>query len=123
MLSATHDRAYQDFLTLLTRFSQLMSAQQQKIDLIGVAQQFEELAIYFETHILPLDCTGIASEFCSRWQSIQREILREYKLLSIDKIFLSSARQQTTQNARIKNISDRLTKLIGYCQIMLKDNN
>ena len=123
MLSATHNRAYQGFLTLLTKFSQLMSAQQHKIDLTRADRGFDELTIYFETHILLLDCEGVESEFAPRWQSIQREILREYKLLSTDTIFLSSARQHTTQVKRIKNINGRLTKLMGYCRTMLEDNN
>ena len=123
MLPATHDRAYQDFLILLTEFARLMLASKKQMNKALMLQRLDLLKTYFEANIAPLDNRSLEPAIASRWQSVQTEIVREYKLLSTDMLFLSSAKQQITQTKRIKSINNRLAKLIGYCQIMLKDNN
>ena len=123
MLSATHDRAYQDFLTLLTEFGELSVGRKNKEDLARLMRGFNDLKTHLEANIVLLDSQNKEPAIASRWQSVHTEIVREYKLLSTDMLFLASARQQTTQVKRIKSINNRLTKLIGYCQIMLKDKN
>ena len=123
MLSATHYRAYQDFLTLLTEFTQVAAVEKRKINLALVKTEFEQLSQWFQAHIASISDRQIDPAHVSRWQSVQTEILREFKLLSTDLLFLASARQNSTQQKRIKSIKNRLSKSIDYCQIMLKDNN
>lgn len=122
MLSESHNRAYQDFLTLLIKFRQELSRQKQKINQFGIKQEFQGLLEWFEQNVAQLSNQDLAPAIASRWQAVQTEILREFKLLSTDILFLAASRQQTTQLKKLKSINDRLTKLISYCQIMLKDH-
>ncbi|MFM2311018.1 MAG: hypothetical protein RLZZ04_294 [Cyanobacteriota bacterium] len=129
MLAASHNRAYQDFLTLLTTFRQNLSDQEQKNNQSFVTQKFQSLSTWFEQKLVPLEAQDLEPAFpqdrrsliASRWQAVQTEILREFKLLSTDMLFLAAARQQTTQLTRLQSIEGRLAKLISYCQIMIKD--
>lgn len=129
MLSASHNRAYQDFLTLLTTFRQNLSAQEQKNNKSYVTEQFQSISAWYEQNLVSLSAQNLESAIpqgrqsliASRWQAVQTEILREFKLLSTDILFLAAARQQTTQLTRLQSIDGRITKLISYCQIMIKD--
>ncbi len=118
MLSSSHNRAYQDFSTLLTKFQSFLNAENEQASLERVKQEWEQLRLCFEQQIAGIDVKEIPEAIASRWQSVQTEIKREFKLLSTDVLFLASARQITTQNKRVKSISDRLTKLVGYCRII-----
>ena len=122
MLPASHNRAYQDFLSLLIELNRLLASHTQTTDLNPIEQikqQFQSLALWYEQNLVRLDSRGLDSAIASRWQSVQTEIKREFKLLSTDILFLTSARQNSTQTKRLKSIGDRLDKLIGYCQILL----
>ena len=120
MLSASHNRAYQDFLTLLAEFKSSLIDSEVETTSFQVKQKFEELQQWFEKNIASLDEQEIEQEIIASWQSVHTEIKREFKLLTTDILFLASARQSQTQTKRLQSISDRTTKLIGYCQIMLK---
>ena len=119
MLPASHNRAYQDFSSLLIELNSLLASPTQTTDLNRVEQQFQSLALWYEQNIVRLDRQGLDPAIASRWQSVQTEIKREFKLLSTDLLFLASARQNSTQTKRLKSISNRLSKLNGYCQILL----
>ncbi|MEL6929440.1 MAG: heterocyst frequency control protein PatD [Cyanobacteria bacterium J06600_6] len=124
MLGASHDRAYQDFLTLLTKFMEVTVQTQPGEETALVRQKFQGLSRYFQAEIAQLNDLNLPPEIAARWQSVQTEILREFKLLSTDILFLASAKTNSTQQKRLKSIESRLTKLLGYCQIMLnKDSN
>lgn len=131
MLSTSHNRAYQDFLTLLTKFKEKLAGQEQEFSQSKIEQNFQGLSSWFAENVAQLSSQdlppaipqGRRSLIASRWQAVQTEILREFKLLSTDILFLAASRQQTTQVKRRKSINARLTKLISYCQIMLKDDN
>jgi hypothetical protein len=123
MLSESHNRAYQDFLTLLTKFVQKLSVQEQKINQFKIKQEFQGLSEWFKQNVAQLSNQDLVPAIASRWQAVQTEILREFKLLSTDILFLAASRQQTTQLKKLKSINDRSTKLISYCQIMLKNHN
>ena len=124
MLPASHDRAYQDFLTLLTKFLEVSKAEEAESMKSAVRSEFSALSSWFEVHLAPLDDRSLDSAISARWQSVQTEILREFKLLSTDILFLAAAKKNLTQQQRQKSIESRLSKLIGYCQIMLeKDSN
>ena len=124
MLPASHDRAYQDFLTLLTEFKEVLAKISTNPIDKSIAREFGNLSGWYQAHIARMSDRSLEPAIASRWQSVQTEIRREFKLLSTDILFLASARQIATKQKRIKSIEERLTKLIGYCQIMLsKDNN
>ncbi len=119
MLSASHNRAYQDFLALLTDLKKSVDNSAILSSRTLVSSEFPSLQQWFERNIVPLNTKDLEPSIVARWQSIQTEIAREFKLLSTDTSFLASARHNGTQIKRLKSISDRLTKLIGYCQILL----
>ena len=123
MLPASHYRAYQYFLTLLTEFTRVIVVEKQELNLASLKIEFEQLSQWFQAHVVSLSDRQIELAHALRWQSVQTEILREFKLLSTDMLFLASARQDFTQQKRIKSIKNRLSKLTDYCQIMLKNNN
>lgn len=119
MLPASHNRAYQDFLTLLTEFEKSLTDPKKKVDNLQIQQGFQHLEQWFTQNIASLDQEELEQVIASRWQSVQTEIKREFKLLTTDILFLASARQNATRIKRIGNISDRLNKLLGYVRIMV----
>lgn len=140
MLSTSHSRAYQDFLTLLKKFQTIFTKSESaasfyphsrgsggvsltnddtNIKTSLVQEKCRNLQAYFEQQIIPLDSEELDMAIAARWQSVQTEIKREFKLLTTDVLFLASCRQPATRARRLKSISDRLAKLISYCQIML----
>lgn len=121
MLSASHNRAYQDFLTLLTEFTSVTDKQKPEIDPVQIKQEFQRLSQWFVLNIAQLGEENLSPEIAPRWQAVQTEILREFKLLSTDMLFLAAARQDFTQQKRLTSIKERLAKLIGYCQILLNN--
>ncbi|MGD1921858.1 MAG: heterocyst frequency control protein PatD [Pleurocapsa sp.] len=123
MLSTLHNRAYQDFLTLLTDFHNFMLNSQKQTNLLIIKQEFKKLEQWFKQNINSLDDEGIDTAYIPRWQSVQREVNREFKLLTTDILFLASARQDATRIKRLKSISDRLSKLSSYCRGMLEESS
>lgn len=119
MLPRSHNRAYQDFSTLLRNFKGYLSNSEVEVSNSQIQQKFQELKLWFDQNITYLNEQELEQAIASRWQSVQTEIKREFKLLTTDILFLKSARQKPTQIKRIQSISDRVTKLIGYCQVML----
>lgn len=123
MLSASHRRAYQELMTWLTKFDSLLPNQNCEVAQPQIRLEFQSLTQWFNQNIANLSSEGLERAIAPRWQSVQTEIKREFKLLTTDILFFASARQNPTQTKRLKSISDRLNKLIGYCQIMLNDGN
>lgn len=120
MLSRSHKRAYQDFITLLTEFKNFLLTSANKVEQMQIKQHFQDLQSCFNQNIAGLNSENLEPELIPRWLSVQTEIKREFKLLTTDILFLAAARQNTTQEERKQSISDRTSKLIDYCQIMLK---
>lgn len=123
MLPTLHNRAYQDFITLLTDFHNLIKKSQTKNDLPVIKQEFQTFNYWFEQNIISLNHDGIKNAYISRWQSVQREIIREFKLLTTDILFLASARQDATKSKRFQSIENRLNKLANYCRGLLEEAN
>ncbi len=123
MLPASHNRAYQDFLCLLIELKDLLAARPPQTEKSELQGQLSNLTRWYEQNLVNLDSDNIDGKIAPRWQAVQTEIKREFKLLSTDILFFSSARQNATKSKRLESISDRLDKLIGYCQIMLKNND
>lgn len=119
MLSASHQKAYQEFLVLLTEFQENVRDEGGKIDLATIKERFRQLQQCFEREIAPLSAENLLEATAPRWQAIQRELIREFRLLSTDILFLASARQTATRETKLKAIRDRFDKLINYCQTMI----
>lgn len=116
MLSASHKKAYQEFIVLLTEFKKHFKQEGLEVNQTTIKSRFQQLQQWFERHIVSLSEEDIDAAIAPRWQSIQRELTREFRLLGTDIIFLASSRQTATKEARLKGIGDRLDKLINFCQ-------
>lgn len=119
MLSASHQKAYQEFLVLLTELQENVRDEGYKIDLATIKERLRQLQQYFEKEIASLSAENSSAAIAPRWQAIQRELIREFRLLSTDVLFLTSARQTATREARLTAIGDRLNKLIDYSQTLI----
>ena len=123
MLSESHNRAYQEFLILLEKFKNDCSNLDLKTQKTAINEQFKQLQAFFQEYILPLTDAALNAAIAPRWQSIQTEIKREFRLLSTDILFWASSRQASTRDIKLQAVRERITKLIGYCQIMLSNRS
>ena len=121
MLSESHNRAYQEFFILLKKFQNSCSNLDQKPQNTTIGKDFKQLQASFQQHILPLTDIELDKAIALRWQSVQTEIKREFRLLSTDILFLNTSRQTSTRDAKLQSVNQRIAKLINYCQIMLSD--
>lgn len=80
---------------------------------------WQKLGKVYEQEILPLTGEELPPEILARWRSIQTEIHRAMKLLTIDISLLRAARSPDLQSQRQKILLDRLTTLTTYCQAIL----
>jgi hypothetical protein len=116
MLHASHSQAYQELLTLLHELQNSNALKETTGDINSCQKEFQKLQKFFQEEILSLTSEELDEAIASRWQSLQTEMQREFRLLSTDILFLESSRQPGTREARLKSVGDRLTKLISFCQ-------
>lgn len=121
MLSESHNRAYQEFFILLKKFQNSCSNLDQKPQNTSIDQNFQQLQTFFQQNILPLTDAELDKAIALKWQSVQTEIKREFRLLSTDILFLNTSRQASTKDAKLQSVDQRIAKLINYCQIMLSE--
>ena len=119
----SHNRAYQDLLTLLTEFASYLITDEPTHSQPQINRKFQDLSLWFERNIANLSKEDLELAIAPRWQAVQTEIKREFKLLSTDILFLATAHRNDTQRKRLKSINNRLTKLIGYCHVILQDSD
>ncbi|MDJ0692217.1 MAG: heterocyst frequency control protein PatD [Xenococcaceae cyanobacterium MO_188.B32] len=119
MLSMSHSQAYQEFLTLLKKFNDDFSSFNDEIDIKAVQKQFQPIKIFFQQQIVGLATQQLDEAIATRWQSLQTELYREFRLLDTDILFLASSRQAKTKMQRLKSVSDRLERIIGYCSAII----
>ena len=116
-----HKKAYQEFMTLLNQWQESCVVAESNGELRAeITREFPKLQQCFEQQITTLTDDELDLKLVSLWRSIHTEVQREFRLLSIDTLFLSSARQITTKKKRLKTIGDRNSKLIAYCQKILE---
>lgn len=88
-----------------------------------VSQNFQELQDFYQQQIFSLVEEHIEEqvplEIASRWRSLQTEIHRSMKLLERDISLFKAARSPQMQQTRKQGMSDRLSTLISYCQVIL----
>ncbi len=123
MLSESHNRAYQEFLILLEKFENDCSDLNLKMPRTSISERFNNLQTSFQQYILPLTDADLDTAIALGWQSVQTEIKREFRLLSTDILFLTSSRQASTIDTRLQSVKARVSKLIGYCKLMLSDRS
>lgn len=81
-----------------------------------------EIKKIIDQKILLLDQEKIEVKFRGKWQSIQTEINRSYRLLLNDWLFLKTALQPMVIEKRLKLFKHNLTQLISFCNFILEVN-
>ena len=120
MLSIIHKNAYQDFLKLLSHCKIAVSTPSFDSKSVINQKNWDNLEAIFRQQILVITDAEMDMATASSWIAIQAEIQREFRLLTTDWLFLKSARQQATVEARKKTLIQRLDKLINYCRKMIE---
>ena len=115
----SHYRAYQEFMTLLKKFQNNCDSLLVSSGVDTLQPEFASLQQWFQEHLIPLSPEELEPAIAVRWQSVQTEIKREFRLLTTDVIFLASSRQTATQEKRLQSVGDRVQRLIDYCQVIL----
>jgi hypothetical protein len=116
MLSQSHNRAYQQFSIVLEKFNNDCEDFNQTI---AIEEKFRDLQVSFQENILPLSDGELDRGVAPRWRAIQTEIMREFRLLSTDILFLTSSRKTEMITKRWRSVRERINKLSSYCQLML----
>jgi hypothetical protein len=80
-------------------------------------RRFQELQVFLREQVLSLTDDNLDPETAIRWRRIQTELVRSWRLLETEWLFLASARG--SGDRRLAMIGERLNALIGYCQLLL----
>ena len=116
----SHSQAYQEFLILLKKLNNDFLLMNDEIDIKSAQKQFQTIKIFFQQQIAGLATQQLDESIATRWQSLQTELYREFRLLDTDILFLASSRQAKTRAQRLKSVGDRLERVIGYCNAIVK---
>jgi hypothetical protein len=119
MLPIIYSQAYQELLKILLEWQNSLDGN--NFNQVLLQNSFQEAKNFFQTQIINLSEESLDENIASRWRSLATEMHRSFKLLEMDMMFLRSAKQSTTQQQRLKSIDDRLSQIIGYCQVMLTE--
>ncbi len=74
---------------------------------------------YFQSNVASLDLEEIDPSLEHRVRSLHVELDKQLRLLNTDTTFLQAAKQPETVQQRLGQVRDRLTTMIGYCNILL----
>lgn len=119
MLPDPHREAYSAFQHQLERVRGLVVCSHP--DPLALQNQFLEAQQQFQTLILPLDPAEIDEAIAPRVQSVQTEINKMLRLMGLDVMFLRTARQSVTTQRRQAQLRDRLNTVLGYCTVLLNE--
>ncbi|MBC6478936.1 MAG: heterocyst frequency control protein PatD [Hormoscilla sp. GM7CHS1pb] len=108
MLPNSHRQCYQEFKQALEELQVTVSSDRSE----GVQRFFQE-------RVASLTADGIDPSLVSRWQSVQTEMHKQMRLLTVDLTFFQASRQLSTREQRQKQIVSRLQTLIGYCEVLV----
>ena len=121
MLSSAQNRVYQAFQQSLIELQTNLSQADRSHS--HLKQQVQTLQECFQQEILPLTEAIADPAQQGRLQAIQIEIDKQLRLLAMDMLFLQAARQSKTADQRCRQIGDRLTHLLNYCNSLLGNSD
>lgn len=73
----------------------------------------------FQQQMVGLNAIAMDEAIALRIQSIQTEINKQLRLLTMDTMFLKTARQSETSQQRQQQMADRIDLLLRYCEAIL----
>lgn len=115
------DPYHQSYSVLRQSLQDLKAIQRQDKSLGSQIQpKFQTIQQVFQ-HCLNLSLDELEPAQAAQVQSFQTEINKQLRLLSMDIMFLRSARQSTTANQRQQQMSDRIDMLMRYCDALLNE--
>jgi hypothetical protein len=117
MLPPSHTQIYQEFRCSLEELKDVLS--QDTVDRSHLKLSVAKLQDFFQNQILPVDASDLSPEMNHQVQSVQVEMDKQLKLLSLDGMFLQAAKQPATVAQRLQQVRDRLTLLLRYCDLLL----
>ncbi|OUL18165.1 hypothetical protein BV372_34370 [Nostoc sp. T09] len=119
---------YQVFASLLEQLRSDVTNTQ--LNATELRQRLASLKQFFGQQIVPLSevdsrerevrAEASSDRNFAREQSYRTEMSKQLRLLEIDIMFFQGARQESTAQARLQTIRDRLTTLIRYCDAILR---
>jgi hypothetical protein len=118
MLPNLYQALYRDLLETLSRLIELSS--QDPWDIAMFKSTLAQLQQLFSTQVLSLNLDDLEPRLEHQVQSFNVEINKQLRLLTVDLLFLQSAKQTTTIAQRLQQVRDRLTTLIRYCTTLLE---
>ncbi|GAB4468801.1 MAG: hypothetical protein OHK0037_26610 [Elainellaceae cyanobacterium] len=80
---------------------------------------FHPLQEQFQQQILTLDLSGLDGAIASQIAALHTEMTKQLRLLSMDMMFLQTARQPETVQQRTAQMGDRLRLVMRYCEAVL----
>lgn len=118
MLPKNYHEPYLEFQRILQKLQSASNASESwgseaQIDFQTLQQLFQQM--------LNLEWDQVDSNLAAKAQSIHIEINKQLRLLSMDLMFLKSARQSTTATQRQQQMSDRIELLMRYGEGILGD--
>lgn len=121
MLPEMHRQRYSEFQRSLHQLKATVT--QPQPDGAALKAAWQNLHQFFQSHIIPLGAEDLANPMIEqRVQSYQTEMSKQLRLMGMDVMFLQAARQTATFQQRQVQISDRLTMLSGYCDVLLQSS-
>jgi hypothetical protein len=109
---------YDKILAALQELVQLSSPEHWDISTLKSATA--TIQQFFQTQILTLNLENLDPKVGHQVQSFNIEIDKQLKLLTVDTLFLQSAKHPETIAQRLKQIQNRLETLIRYCNALLE---
>ncbi len=117
MLPKSYCNCYEYFFKKLLKLQQSLKSPAEE----NQKKLYQELQLHFTKEVMTLTGTELKGAIYHKWQSLQTEINRAFRLLQTEFAFFLTARQTTTNQQRLTNINNHLEKLIFYCQELLKE--
>jgi hypothetical protein len=101
--------------SLLTRLS---SDGIPPVGLADLQPGFDQLQQHLQ-QALKLDMWGLEPAIAAQIAALHTEMAKQLRLLSMDMMFLQTARQPETVQRRMAQMGDRLRLLVRYCEAVL----
>ncbi|MER3477920.1 MAG: hypothetical protein C4287_17360, partial [Leptolyngbya sp. ERB_1_2] len=111
MLTENQVHCFQSFQTAIAQLDQTINSD--LLDRVELHQKIRSLQNLFQTEIQPIQTDDYQTH------SVLVEINKQMRLLSMDGMFLQTARQVETIRTRIEQIRDRIKLLTNYCIVIL----
>lgn len=117
MLPADFQEGYTQLKQTLTQLSTSVDAGAMSGGELN--REITQLQRFFNQQVLSLPFAQLDGADLTRTQSYNTELHKQLRLLATDAMFLGSARQAATVEQRKRQLRDRLSTLVRYCDVLL----